>query len=201
MCEYLEFIRHIIILIAKDMNFIDVISNLVSIFVGVVTGVSLIIGLRYVKSFKDKTTTATFTFWSQISIRLHEISLLLNSNNTLIDNLYSTISRTDWEELGRSEDIKLFKEKIEAVIEYIEKTPDQMPAYIGWTDDYVKLTDFLYDMIIYDICDPDKSFKFEELKTKEDRSNYCNEMCQLMNRICDKIHTRQKDIEKKICKQ
>ncbi|MCI9175857.1 MAG: hypothetical protein HFH49_13130 [Lachnospiraceae bacterium] len=91
----------------------------------------------------------------------------LKEDDTLINNLYDSKIRKTWEsELSqddnRTEEYKVIAKK---TIEYIEKTQDQMPAYIGWTSDFNIIVEFLNDLIQYDICDAKRYFKFISHKT------------------------------------
>ncbi len=71
-----------------------------------------------------------------------------------------------------------------------------MPAYIGWTQDYNQIVEFLNDMIQFDIKDPDNYFKFKEPKTLQDRKKYCDDICIIMRRLCHNIEIKQREVEK-----
>lgn len=186
--------------IMKSVCNLENIKDCTSIFLSIVTGVSVIKGLNYLKGLKEKTNAATFTFWSQFRIRIYELMNWLEADNTLIDNLYELKLRDAWEsELTQDSDrVEIYKEKVKETIEYIEKTPDQMPAYIGWTSDYTKIIGFLNDLIQYDICNPKKYFKFSSNQTIKDKKQYCDDICKTMRKLCEKIEQKQREIEKDI---
>lgn len=175
----------------------ETIKDCTQVFVNIVTGMSIIKGFNYLKSLKDKTNSATFTFWSQFRIRIHELKNWLEADETLINNLYDPKIRATWEgELSQGEErVEKYKEKIKQTISYIENTPDQMPAYEGWTSDYNKIIVFLYDMIQYDICNSESYFKFVSAQTINDRKQYCKDICNTMTRMCEKIEQRQAKVE------
>ena len=179
----------------------NVIADFSTSFLSIITGVSIISGLRYIKSLKEKTTAATFTFWSQLSMRMRELLIWLKADYSLLDNLFSPESRRQWEIIStESDELEKFVAKVESTISFIENSPDQMPAYIGWTNDYNCFTEFLYDIIKYDIRDSDHNFKFSEFKGIEFRNQYCNNICIIMERLCKGINERQESIEKELFK-
>lgn len=178
-------------------------SSITSIFASIVTGVSLILGLRYIKSLKEKTSAATFSFWTQLSIRIYEILSRMKQENGagLLDNLFSQKARIEWPDMApKIEAVYEFKKKIEDLLDFIENTPDQMPAYVGWTEDYKIIISFFNDIINYDIANPNKLFKYnaEEPIDINVRNNYYYTICSTMERICDGITKKQKETERKI---
>lgn len=179
---------------------VDQLNDLSTIFLSIVTGVSIIRGIGYLKSYKDRKNAATFTFWSQLRMRLIKLFNWLDNDHSLLDNLYPEDLRNSWESnlQAEAERVAEFKKGVQETIQYIESTSDQMPVYIGWTEDYNKLIEFLYDIIQYDICNPNKYFKFKENKSLRDREQYCVFMCELIKKMCAQIEQKQKDIERHI---
>lgn len=189
----------------QDLHTIGWIENLekiINIGVNFITGVGIVIGLGYLKSLKDKTYTATFGFWSQFYNRIYELLRWLNEDNTILNNLYSPKARQKWEnDLAVASDrTKEFKEKVNSILIFLANEPEQMPAYIGWATDYNKLLEFFYDIIQYDICNPNSNFKFEELVDIEEKNKYCKGIIDTMEHICKGIRNRQKILEKRIYK-
>lgn len=68
-----------------------------SIFLSVITGVSIIKGLGYLKNYKEKTNAATFTFWTQLRMRIFVLMRWLEEDNSLVNNLFSPSSKDTWE--------------------------------------------------------------------------------------------------------
>lgn len=188
---------HIINYIISNLSEIKNCSN---VFLNIVTGVGIIKGFNYLKELKAKKSAATFTFWSQLRIRVYELLNWLQEDYSLIDNLYDSNIRNSWESsLSPNKDrIESYKKKVEEVIIYIESTPDQMPAYIGWTADYTKILEFLNDLIQYDICNAKEYFKFTKDETINHRNDYCKNICEIMKRLCNEIENKQKEIEEKL---
>ena len=176
------------------------IKDVASIFLSIVTGVGIIRGFYYLKTYKDKTHMATFTFWLQLKIRLTELSSWLKNDMGLVCNLYSQESKRAWESSLAPDEIRIrqFKENVEETIRYMKTTPDQMPAYNGWMKDYNILIDFLNDVVQYDICNSSKYFKFTEQKSEKDMEDYCNKICQSIDNLCDQINKKQIEIEKEL---
>lgn len=183
-----------------NIDYIDNIEKAISILLNVITGVGIIIGLGYLKSLKDKTYTAAFGFWSQFYNRIYELLRWLKADNSIISNMYSPQARRMWENdlIEVNDRTKEFKEKVQSMLEFMMQESDQMPAYIGWADDYNKLMEFFYDIIQYDICNIHDFFKFCEPVNIEEKNNYCKKIIETMEHICKEIKNRQEILEKRI---
>ena len=178
---------------------LDIVEQCVSMGVSIFTGVIAIIGLGYIKPLKDKTRAATFTFWSQLSVRLTVIRKWIEQDNGLLDNMYSGNAKIEWSVLAPStERITQFKEIVQSTLDYIKETSDQMPAYKGWSKDYAEIINYLSDMVIYDIANNSEYFKFVTPVSENARTQYCSEICDTISKICTHIEAKQKKIEKKI---
>lgn len=175
----------------------DLISDFVEIMSKIVVGVVSIIGIMYIKPLKDKTITATFTFWSQLKVRLSEIRVRLEADEGILWNIYEQKSQ---ERLAPTMTrVQELKDEIQNTLDYIKKTPDQMPAYQGWSGDYTKLISLLEDCLVYDICDDKHHFK--PVTDGGKIVDYNTEIRTVINKICSEIDRRQKYIEKKIVKK
>lgn len=177
----------------------DFILNYVDIMLKILTGVVAIIGLRYIKPLKDKTLGATFTFWSQLKIRLIRIKVRIEADKGILKNIYAKDNRDIVEELSPDINrVKDLKKDIEDTIDFIRQTPDQMPAYQGWSKDYFKLLFMLEECVVYDICNNEKYFK--RITSDEDRIDYRIEICTIIDNICEGIDKMQNELEKQIVK-
>lgn len=179
---------------------LDIFKDGASIFLSVVTGVNIIRGFNYLKDLKKKTDTATFTFLAQLRIRLVELAQWIENEKGVLGNFYTPDTRDTWESYLPPEDTRVeeFKTKVEDTITYIKSTPDQMPAYKGWTTDYNNLINFLNDVVQYDICDPQKYFKFTAMEQESQMEEYCEEIRKSINNLCSGIEKKQKEIEAKL---
>ena len=132
-----------------------------------------------------------------------DINEWLKSNYGLLDNMYSQESKKGWENTltPPGERIESFKKCINDVLRYMESTEDQMPAYIGWSNDYSELITYFRDMMVYDICDNSQYFKFREEKTTMQRREYIDSICHTIDKICSGIDAKQKNIENKLLKK
>lgn len=192
---YLGCVMHKILQILSQPHFI---SDSVEIMSKIVIGVVSIIGITYIKPLKDKTLTATFTFWSQLKVRLIEIRVRLEADKGILWNIYE---RKPQEKLAPAMTrVKEIKEEIQNTLDYIKKTPDQMPAYQGWSRDYTQLISLLEDCLVYDICDDNHHFK-PVASDSGDLVDYNTEICTIIDKICSEIDRRQKYLEKKIVKK
>lgn len=171
-----------------------------SVFFNIVTGVSIIKGIGYLKNLKEKTNSATFNFWSQLRARLWEVLSWLKDDYSLLDNMYESIARRSWQSnLASGEQrVEEFKQIVMDSLEYIKTTPDQMPAYKGWTNDYNFIVSFLNDVTKYDILNQYKYFKYKGQISKTDRDKNCQDICDTIERLCNGITNKQIEIENKI---
>ncbi len=193
---YLNCISHKLCYIFSDPTFW---RDWVEIIVNIITGVILISGIRYLKPLKEKTISSTFNFWAQLNIHLNQISLYLENNVELLDNLYSVKVRQSWDKLSeQTERLEDFKRVIISTVDFLKSTPDQMPAYEGWSSDYHKLIQYFNEMIIFDICDGNNHFKFDNDETITDREDFRNDICKLIGEICTGISEKQKKVEKNL---
>lgn len=192
---YLGCTIHIIL---EELSQPHLISDFVELMSKIVIGVVSIIGIMYIKPLKDKTMTATFTFWSQLKVRLTEIRVRLEADEGILWNIYEQKSQ---EKLSPTMPrVQELKKEIQNTLDYIKNTPDQMPAYQGWSGDYTRLISLLEDCLVYDICDDKHHFK---LVTDDDEIivDYNTEIRAIISKICSEIDRRQKYIEKKIVKK
>ena len=179
-------------------NNIESISEAIGIIINCIEGVILIVGISFIKTFKEKKNIATFTFWSQLSDRLRVIASYLEHEKGLINNLYE--NNNEWEEelTPDIERINEFKEHVINTLKFIDNAVDQIPAYSGWTNDYDIIKEFLSDVKIYDICNSEKYFKYCNNETKQNRDKNIDKVIEAINHMCLKIKKEQMRIEKRI---
>lgn len=175
----------------KDMSYV---------FLNLGLGVGAFRGLKYLKTYKEKRDTATFTFWVQLRVRMMEIKSWLESEGSLVNCLYDKNIRSTWEGESGSDNkrIEIFMKLVQETLEFIKSSSDQMPAYSGWTDDYNKFIAFLTDVILFDISNGDNYFKFEEDCSINERNKYIEDICATIERMCKEIVLKQQDIENEL---
>lgn len=196
----MEFYCYLWHILCKTWNNIASFKDITSILLNIITGVSIIKGIGYLKGLKEKTNSATFNFWSQLRARIKELLSWLREDYNLLANMYEGVARDAWEsELGpKQERIKQFKQLVEETLKFIKSTPDQMPAYKGWTNDYNFVVSFLNDVVQYDILNANEYFKYKGQISKTERDRNCQEICDVMERLCNSITDKQIEIENKI---
>lgn len=180
--------------------FIESSEKVIGILLSIVTGVSIILGCLYIKSIKEKANSATFTFWSHLKVKIIKINNLLKAEPGLINNMYPPETRMSWEDVPISnEKVKDFSKLINETLKYLEETPDQMPAYRGWSNDLYVFLEFLTNAIQYDIADSETKFSncFSEA-TLTDRNAYVKKISHSMDKLINGINKRQEKIEKKL---
>ena len=187
-------VSHIIQVLGENIGNM---KDLSYVFLNVFLGIGAYKGLKYLKTYKEKRNAATFTFWMQLRIRMVEIKSWLEEAPDLVDYLYDETTRGEW--LGDppifDERIQQFKKMIEETNKFIKDIPDQMPAYVGWTDDYNEFIKFLNDSIQFDISDGYHYFKFGGGKDIMHRDKYVQDICNIIDKMSKEIVLRQKNIE------
>ena len=179
------------------------INNLTQSLITILGSILAITGIQYLNVLKKKKTEVEFSYWTQLLIRLNQILNRLNTNEALINNFYSHECRNSWETVGasvRSEDIKDFIDIVQETIEFIKNTPDQIPAYQGWTTDYKTITVFLDDIFLFDILNPDEHFKYSS-GSIEDRERENELIKRALNRMTKEIEEHQKKTEARLCRE
>lgn len=178
------------------------VDTIVGILISIITGVSVILGLHYLKSLKEKYTVATFTFWSQINVRIVRLCSLLKEEKRFLNNMYPHSVQANWETSNLSQQrVKEYQNLVKETLKFLESTDDQMPAYIGWSEDFKEFIQFLTNIIQYDICNSTGQFVEDTTGIISDRDTYWENVCSVMERLQTGINKRQKEIEEKICKE
>lgn len=188
---------HIIKILVDNIGNLKDISYII---LNLALGVGAFKGLGYLKTYREKRNAATFTFWVQLRVRMMEIKSWLATDYSLIDYLYDEKIRGTWESESTADIQRIicFKKIVEESIQFIKTSSDQIPAYVGWTDDYNKFIAFLNDLIQFDISDGDNYFKYEEESNISDRNQYVIDICEIIDRMCQEIVIKQKSIENEL---
>lgn len=183
------------------INLISIVSSLLSI--GMV-----IYGFTYLSRFKDKKDSASFTYWTQFRIYLVMMEKYLEKYPQLCDNIWNEESRIEASREGAvvKQVLQDYQNLCSSFLTFAKEASDQIPAYKGWTNDYVGAISCATDMIVYDITDSAHKFKHQynngeeiivELKDMED---YHKRFCSYLRRLDNGIAKCQIDIEERICK-
>ena len=171
----------------------------------VVEIILLVIGTTTFSRYKKKKEAAAFTFWSQFHAYLIEILSWLEQGECIVNNLYTSdlrIKREESNAIFTPETLYNFKGRVEEVIRFIQTADNQIPACKGFTKNYNYVIRCMFDMISYDICDPDKRFKYRKQDCNICAPEvYVNKLYEAVNCLCTSIETEQIKIENKICKK
>ena len=165
----------------------------------VATFIISLLSFLTVQRYSTRMITASFTFWSQFRLMVIQMHKYLTSDKTLINNLYSPEAIRNWDDKPPSDkELKEFYEIIVKTMKYLEKMPDQLPAYKGWSDDMNIIQAFLSDVKLCDIKDPKGRFIFDENSSKKERDEYVMNICEAMKSMETGIIKEQERIEKKL---
>lgn len=178
------------------------VDTIVEILISIITGVSVILGLHYLKSLKEKYTVATFTFWSQINVRIVLLCSLLKEEKRFLNNMYPQDIQANWETSNLSQKrVKEYQDLVKDTLNFLKSTDDQMPAYVGWSEDFKEFIQFLTNIIQYDICNSTGQFVENVSGIISERDTYWENVCSVMERLQAGINKKQKEIEEEICKE
>lgn len=179
------------------------IKDLIEAIIAIIGGVFAISGIKALRSMREKKAAATFSYWSQLLIRLKQVRNRLSNNPSLINSLYSSSCKMTWANTGApcsTDELKSFKALAEQTLEFLKTAQDQMPAYPGWTKDLGEISTFLDDLIMYDIASDSGRDKYTE-GTENDRNIVCDNICDTIERLTTAIICRQSAQEKRLCKK
>lgn len=177
-------------------------TNYSQIILNIVTIISIIVGLNYLRPIKNNVYGATFTYWENIKVRLSIILQYLSKDYNIINNLYSKTTRENWSGALTPNDnsILRFKNIVDETLKYIESAENQMPVYVGWSKDYQVIINFLVDVVVNDITNPNNFFKYKNKQTMMERDNYCKKICSTISTINNAIIDKQTILEKQLCR-
>lgn len=189
---------------AVSIDGTQVLANLdsaVGIILNIVTGVGIILGLCYFRKFKEKQMSAAFGFWSHLNMLISQIQAQLISSPYLLSNMFSENSSLSETGTPPEKETKMLLSVAKETLDYLKRTPDQIPAYIGWSEDIVKLKVFLYEIVLYDVTDCENQFiDVSKYRNEEiDMATYAQDIICTLKKMHVNILSAQKQIEKKIC--
>lgn len=162
--------------------------------------VVIIIGLSWLKPLKEKQRAASFTFWSQLRVRLIKIHSHLRANDMCLYYLYDPSVCRQWDGVlaPEPEIFRSLRDAVDETLDFLQGADDQMPPYSGWTSEYTRLLEYFTDIIAFDICESSAKFKYKEKAEYSDLSKLQNKLCELIESICAKIESKQLFIERKL---
>lgn len=180
---------------------VGTIESAVNIIVAIAGEICAVGGIRYLSTLKKKRLSAIFSFWIQLRVRIEELRRALCADNSIINGLYSNEVRTGWNNRGSSasdEPVKQFYDNAHETLQFIKNVSDQIPANENWLNAYMEFISFLIDISQYDIRNYLSSFKFTESETLDDRQEYCDKICDIMDTLLVEIDCKQTDVAGKL---
>lgn len=185
---------------ASDVNILEYIEKGVSLSSSFFAVVVIIIGLSWLKPLKEKQNAASFTFWSQLRVRLIKVRSYLMANDKCLYYLFDPKVCREWDGVlaPDPEDFRSLKGAVEETINFLQGADDQMPPYLGWTNEYTELLEYLTDIVAFDICDPKAKFRYTDTVEYRYLSGSRDKLSKLIESICTKIKVKQLFIENKL---
>lgn len=198
--EYLVTVENISQTEAISTDIMGFIERGLSLTNSIFALVVIVIGLSCIKPLKEKQTAASFTFWSQLRIRLIKIHSHLTANDMCLYYLYDPAVSKMWDGVlaPKPETFCSIKDAVNETLNFLQGADDQMPPYPGWTKEYTKLLKYLTDIIAFDICESTAKFKYKEMVEYSHLSKLRDEICKLIESICTKIESKQLSIENRL---
>lgn len=186
-------------------NILEGLNDLAGIIAAIIGGICALKGIGYLETLKKKKAAATFSFWSQLSVRLCELKAALYYDKRILNGLYSEDIRETWvDTTGASPTVvNKFYQNAHETLFFIKSTPDQMPAYKNWMEDYKGLISFLVDVIQYDVRDLGSGFKFTNDSEEEFiyPVDYCNSICTIIDNLLNGMKSEQDEAAERVCSE
>lgn len=185
---------------ASGVDILEYIENGVSLSSNFFALVVIIIGLSWLKPLKEKQNAASFTFWSQLRVRLIKVHGHLMANDMCLFYLFDPTVCEGWDGVlaPDPEIFRSLRDTVEETLNFLQGADDQMPPYPGWTNEYTELLGYLTDIVAFDICNPKAKFKYMETVEYGDLLGLRNKVCNLIESISTKIEAKQVFIENKL---
>lgn len=182
--------------VSESTSPIDTIKTVLDVLGSLIGIVASLAAFSFVHGLRAKQRAATFGFWSQLRMRLLRMKESLEKRPSLINNMYNTHARESFEEGSPSlEEVKCFKELVAETGSFLNGAPEQMPAYVGWSDDFSVVADLISDIALYDIADSDTGFVDGSFPSRDE---YCKKTCDSLNHMIEEIDSRQKKMEREL---
>lgn len=173
-------------------DFINIIKILIEIVFTVLTGVSAIIGISYLKKLREKKSEAVIGFWIRLEM---QILMIYNRINDFPELLASLCEDDSIEKLSVKEMEDDFYKMIQNALDFITSNSNQVPLSAGWTQNYKKFVSFLNDYIQYSYRTEDNVVYFHKFRTSVELQNYICEQKEYMKQLINIIDTELEKIE------
>lgn len=198
--EYLIVVKNISQAESGGAGILEYIEKGLSLSNSLLALVVIIIGLSWLKPLKEKQSAASFTFWSQLRIRLIKVRGHLMADEKCLYYLYDPKVSGEWESTlaPEPEDFRPLRDVIEETLNFLQGADDQMPPYSGWTNNYTELLEYFTDIVAFDICNSKAKFKYTTKADYCDLTQLRDKICNLIESICTKIESKQLSIENKL---
>lgn len=179
-------------------NILDILSgtsDLAGFLAAIVGGVCAVRGISYIESLRQKKANSTFSFETQLYVRLYDLKHLLDKNDKLLTYMFSDVAKTNWSDKRGATDTDLaeFFDCAKELCEFIKMAEDQMPVCDTWTQNYYELIRFLVDVIRYDVKNSTRGFKYTEICDMSLRSNLHRSICDVISNLISAIEQDQSD--------
>lgn len=177
---------------ANIESFSNIIVNLIVICGGV-------IGILFCRQLRDKQMNATFSYLTQLQVRVNKLYNLYSSYGEQIMDRYVPISMRRQDVNARTpfiEDIiKEFAENAAETLKFLRETGEQMPASREWPSYFKLLLDFLSDAEHLSNVNFNKWASDGDIMQKEE---YYNKHIENLNNIIQAIDKRQEYLTNRI---
>ncbi len=197
-------------LFENKIDYIGTIESISLIILNIILGVTAIKGFSYLLDLRDKTLGATFNYFALLKIRIETLKKFASQTDIFANMCDVDIRSKLGVDVVDEELLKELKAMMDELYNFLKSTPDQMPAYPGWTDDIDKLCSFILDAQYFDITNPNEKFKFKNddfvddsfdysvSKSVTEYRKYVDNHIENMNNIIGGITNKQHKVEDKI---
>ena len=129
--------------VSAGIGILDVIGTVINILAAILGGFCAVKGLRYLEVLRKKRTSAAFSFWIQLRVRIEELRSALVSDNSIVNGLYSDKTRTEWSNTGICASdivVERFYGDAQETLQFVKNVSDQIPINKEWLNAYTKAT-------------------------------------------------------------
>ncbi len=127
------------------------VRNIISAVTSVLLSVVGVFGIGYLSKMRENNVNATFSYYSQLYVRLHLLSSILEEyKSEFLDRLLPSGSRAEIDP-ARSDAVKsamtILYSQAKETISFLQRTDNQVPAGLSWSNELNIFLELLEDCL------------------------------------------------------
>lgn len=173
-------------------NFWSDVETFSSIMVNIIVILGGILGLLYCKKLKEKQMNATFSYLTQLKVRLQILQTMYATHENEIMERFIPETKRREDACAKSSFINdivdEFSRNALETLKFLQESQEQMPASKDWVDKYEILIEFLLDA---EHLSMHTFYKWIEDDEKQERDSYLQKHKKNLNELLSDIKTEQ----------